>query len=267
MTPYIQHFITAGILGACLGSFLNVAAHRSLQGRSWWGKERSVCESCGHVLSALELIPIISWLMLGGRCRVCRARISVRYILVEVVCAVLAVMILWRWGFSWASLLVSAGTCGLVVNSLTDFEAGEVFDVFAITPGVVALVIRIAGGKWALLDGLAGALAGWGVFAAIILLSRGGMGWGDAVFMCGMGAVLGWRFTLLAFYLGIMTGGVWAIILLLIGRVKWGRHDSLPLVPFLAVGCFAAMIWGTEILAWLTERMHYSFMTSWPFTL
>ena len=207
--------------------------------------------------------------MLRGRCRVCKAKISVRYILVEIVCAVLAVMILTRWGMSWATLLVSIGTCGLVVNSLTDIESGEVLDVFSITPGVMALVIRIAGGKWAVLDGVAGALIGWGIFAAIIFLSRGGMGWGDAVFMCGMGAVLGWRLTLLAFYLGIMTGGVWAIALLIIGRVKWGRHDSLPLVPFLAVGCFAAMIWGVEIFAWLTERMRYYdvFIISWPFTL
>ena len=157
MSADIQQLIIAGILGACLGSFLNVAAHRSLQGRSWWGNERSVCESCGHVLSALELIPVISWLMLRGRCRVCKAKISVRYILVEIVCAVLAVMILTRWGMSWATLLVSIGTCGLVVNSLTDIESGEVLDVFSITPGVMALVIRIAGGKWAVLDGVAGA--------------------------------------------------------------------------------------------------------------
>ena len=269
MSPDIQQLITAGILGACLGSFLNVAAHRSLQGRPWWGNERSVCESCGHILGVFELIPIISWLMLRGRCKVCKAKISVRYILVEIVCAVLAVIILARWGLSWAALLVGAGTCGLVVNSLTDIESGEVLDVFTITPGVIALVIRIAGGKWAVLDGLSGAFTGWGIFALIILLSRGGMGWGDAVFMCGMGAVLGWRFTLLAFYMGIMTGGVWAIALLIIGRVKWGRHDSLPLVPFLSVGCFAAMIWGVEIFAWLTQRMKYSgvFITSWPFML
>ena len=206
--------------------------------------------------------------MLRGRCRVCGAKISVRYILVEMVCAALAVMILARWGFSWTSLLVAAGTCGLVVNSLTDMESGEVLDVFAIVPGVLALAIRIAGGKWAVLDGLAGAFAGWSIFAAIIFLSRGGMGWGDAVFMGGMGAVLGWRFTLLAFYLGIMVGGAWAIMLLLIGRVKWGRHDSLPLVPFLAAGCFMTMIYGPEIFVWLTERMRYEvFITSWPFTL
>ncbi|MBQ9432825.1 MAG: prepilin peptidase [Synergistaceae bacterium] len=263
----IQHLITAGILGACMGSFLNVAAHRSLQGRSWWGNERSVCESCGHVLGVLELIPVVSWLMLRGKCKNCGAKISVRYILVEIVCAILAVMILVRWGMSWASAIAAAGTCGLVVNSLTDIEAGEVLDVFAIFPGVLGLLIRVAGGKWAVLDGIAGALTGLGIFAAIILLSRGGMGWGDATFMCGMGAVLGFKFTLLAFYCGIMAGGFWAIVLLMIGRVKWGRHDAIPLVPFLAVGCFVVLIWGVEIFGYLSHRMNYAeiFMVSWPF--
>ena len=221
------------------------------------------------MLGVLELIPVISWLMLRGKCKNCGARISMRYILVEIVCASLAVMILMKWHLSWAALLVSAGTCGLVVNSLTDMEAGEVLDVFALAPGVLGLLIRLAGGKWAVLDGVAGAAAGWGIFAAIIFLSRGGMGWGDAVFMAGMGAVLGLRFTLLAFYLGIMTGGFWAIALLILGRVKWGRHDSLPLVPFLAVGCFAAMMAGPEIFGWLRLRLQYQnvFVVSWPFSL
>ncbi|MBQ7154567.1 MAG: prepilin peptidase [Synergistaceae bacterium] len=263
----MQQLITAGIFGACMGSFLNVAAHRSLHGRKWWGNERSVCESCGHVLGALELIPVISWLAQRGRCRHCGAKISVRYILVEIVCAALAVTILARWGLSWACAIVSAGTCGLVVNSLTDIESSEVLDVFALIPGVLGLLVRIAGGKWAVLDGLGGALAGWGIFAAIIFLSRGGMGWGDATFMGGMGAVLGWRFTLLAFYTGIMAGGFWAIILLLIGRVKWGRGDAIPLVPFLAVGCFIVMIFGPEIFAWLSMRLKFGgvFVVSWPF--
>ena len=263
----VQSVIVAALLGACLGSFLNVAAHRSIQGRSWWGNERSMCESCGHVLSAWELIPVLSWVILRGKCSKCGARISVRYVLVEIVCALLAVSVLARWGMSWACALVSVGTCGLVVNTLTDIESGEVFDLFAAVPGVVCLIMRVAGGKWAVLDGVLGALAGWGVFAVIILLSRGGMGWGDAVFMGGIGAVLGLRFTLLAFYLGIMAGGLWAVILLVIGRVKWGRGDTLPLVPFLSAGCFLTMIFGPEIFAYLNTRLAYPeiFLTTWPF--
>ncbi len=262
-----EFLITAGIFGACMGSFLNVVAHRSIQNKPWWGNERSICEACGHVLGFFELIPVISWLILRGRCKNCGAKISVRYILVELICAAMAVMIVRRWGLSWACLVVSVGACSIIINSLTDIEAGDVFDMFAITPGVIALIIRLAGGKSAFLDGLTGALIGCGIFALIIVISRGGMGWGDATFMCGMGAVLGFKFTCLAFYIGIMAGGLWVIALMLIGKIKLGKGQAIPLVPFLAIGCFITMIYGPEIFAYLDQRLTYTeiFKTSWPF--
>ena len=207
--------------------------------------------------------------MLRGKCKNCGAKISVRYILVELICAAMAMMIFSRWGISWACLVISVGACSIIVNSLTDIEAGDVFDVLAFSPGVIALLIRIAGGKTAFIDGLEGALIGWGIFAFIIIISRGGMGWGDATFMGGMGAVLGFKFTCLAFYLGIMVGGLWVIALMLIGKIKWGKGQSVPLVPFLAVGCFITMIYGPEIFAYLDNRLVYTeiFTLSWPFTL
>lgn len=263
-----KYLIIAGILGACLGSFLNVIAHRSVQGRSWWGSERSVCESCGHVLGFFELIPIFSWLILGGKCKNCGAKISVRYILIEIICALISILIFNKYKFSWACLLTGAGACGLVINSLTDFESGDVFDIFAVVPGVLGLLIRTAGGTDAVIDGLEGAFIGWGIFALIIFLSRGGMGWGDASFMGGMGAVLGLKFILASLYIGIMLGGAFVIILLLIGKVKWGRHDSIPLVPFLSAGCLIVMLYGSEIFSMLEARFMYSlkiFSTSWPF--
>ena len=261
--------IMAGIFGACMGSFLNAVAQRSVRGRKWWGRERSVCESCGHVLGASELIPVISWLAQGGKCRKCGAKISVRYILVEILCAVLAVMITRRWGFSWASLIAASGTCGLVLNSLTDYETGDVFDVFALAPGVMCLLMRLAGGKLSVLDGLLGAFAGWGVFAVIIVLSRGGMGWGDAVFMAGMGAVMGLKLTLFAFYAGIMSGGLWVIAMMAVGRLHWGKGESVPLVPFLSIGCFMTMIYGPEIFSYLSTKILSPeiLSLSWPFTL
>ena len=265
----IQAIITAGIIGACLGSFLNVAAHRSIQGRSWYGRERSACESCGHVLEAFELIPVLSWLIQRGRCRHCGAKISMRYIVVEILCASLAMMIVHRWGLTWAALIAGVGTCGLVLNSLTDYESGDVFDAFALAPGIVCLILRFAGGFSGIADGLMGALAGWGIFAVIIFLSRGGMGWGDAVFMAGMGAVMGWKFTLFAFYAGIMTGGFWVILMMLIGRLHWGKGEAVPLVPFLAIGCFVTMMYGPEIFAYLSRRMlsPEMFSLSWPFSV
>ena len=264
---FIMNLIIAGIIGACLGSFLNVVAHRSVINQIWWGNERSICENCGHVLGFWELIPVFSWLFQLGRCKNCGAKISIRYLLVEIICASMAVMIFYKYKFSVACLLFSIGSCGLVLNSLTDFETGDVFDIFAIAPGVLALLIRIAGGWPAILDGLEGALIGWGVFALIIFLTRGGMGWGDASFMGGMGAVLGVKFIIASLYIGILVGGLFAIIMILIGRFKWGRHDTMPLVPFLSVGCFIVMIFGAEIFARLAVRFDFIseyFILSWP---
>lgn len=262
----------AAVLGACMGSFLNVVAHRSIEGRPWWGKERSSCEACGHVLTPCELIPILSWFLQRGRCRSCGASLSPRYLLVELIGAVGAAGAAWRWGPSWAGVLVLFAFFSLLLNALTDFESGDVFDAFAIAPGVAGMLLRCAGGREALLDGLAGVAVGWGVFAVIILvtvliLSREGMGWGDAFFMGGMGAVMGWKLTLLAFYLGIMVGGLGIVLLMLMGRVRWGRGDAVPLVPYLAVGCYLTLLWGPQILGFIGQRFPNpaAFLPSWPF--
>ena len=255
-----------------MGSFLNVVAHRSIEGRPWWGKERSSCEACGHVLTPCELIPILSWFLQRGRCRSCGASLSPRYLLVELIGAAGAAGAAWRWGPSWAGVLVLFAFFGLLLNALTDFESGDVFDAFAIAPGVAGMLLRCAGGREALLDGLAGVAVGWGVFAVIILvtvliLSREGMGWGDAFFMGGMGAVMGWKLTLLAFYLGIMVGGLGIVLLMLMGRVRWGRGDAVPLVPYLAVGCYLTLLWGPQILGFSGQRFPNpaAFLPSWPF--
>ena len=265
----MQNLILVSIIGACFGSFINVMAHRSVQNRKWWGNERSKCESCGHILGFFELIPVLSWIFLRGRCKNCGAKISVRYILVEILCASLSAIIFLKWNFSPASSLCYVGAFSLVLNSLTDFESGDVFDIFAITPGIVGLLIRISGGTSAIIDGLIGALIGFGIFAVIILISRGGMGWGDATFMAGAGAILGMKFVCLAFYIGIMSGGFFVILMMLIGKLHWGKGETIPLVPFLSVGIFLTMIFGVEIFAYLSKKFMYSeiFMTSWPFSL
>ncbi|MDR2179271.1 MAG: prepilin peptidase [Synergistaceae bacterium] len=265
MNPFtVLHIVVSALLGACLGSFFNVVAHRSVEERSWWGKERSVCESCGKELTVGELIPLVSWLAQRGRCRSCNAKISIRYFLVELIGASAAGLLAWRWGVSWAYALSMVGAFGFLVNALTDYEARDVFDLFALIMGVCGMVLRLFGGGSALLDGLLGAAAGWGVFAVIIVVSRGGMGWGDACLMGGAGAVLGWKMNLLAFYIGLIAGGVGVICLMLQGKIKWGRGDSIPLVPFLAAGGLVTLLWGPQILNHLSLRFQYFFQAGWP---
>ena len=139
----------------------------------------------------MELISILSWVAQRGRCRGCGARVSPRYLMVELIGALAAAGTAWRWGVSWAFLISLVGAFGLLLNALTDYEAGEVFDAFALSMGIGGILIRLVGGRDAILEGFLGAAVGWGIFALIILASHGGMGWGDACFMAGISAILG----------------------------------------------------------------------------
>ncbi|MDR3231548.1 MAG: prepilin peptidase [Synergistaceae bacterium] len=253
------------LLGASLGSFFNVVAHRSIAGKPWWGRERSVCESCGKELTSVELIPLVSWLIQKGRCRGCGARVSPRYFIVEVVGAAAAGLLAWRWSLTWAFSLSMVGAFGLLLNALTDYESGDVFDIYPLVMGICGLLMRLFGGRDAFIDGMIGAAVGWAIFAVIILASRGGMGWGDACLMGGVGAIFGWKLTLLAFYLGIIAGGFGIAWLMFRGKVKWGRRDSIPLVPYLAVGGILTLLRGPEFLLFIGNHFGRLFLPGWPF--
>jgi len=183
---------------------------------------------------------------------------------VELLGAAGAGLLAWRWGFSWAYLLSMVGCFGVLVNSLTDYESGDVYDMFPLVMGICGIAIRIFGGFGAFVDGLAGAAIGGGIFALIIIASRGGMGWGDASFMAGFGAVLGWKMTLLGFYCGIMAGGIGIVWLMLRGKVKWGRGDSVPLVPYLSVGGFFTLLFGPRMIQFIGTRFQHVLHPGWP---
>jgi leader peptidase (prepilin peptidase)/N-methyltransferase len=183
---------------------------------------------------------------------------------VELLGAAAAGLMAWRWGLSLAYLLSMAGCFGILINALTDYESGDIFDAFPLAMGIFGLAVRAFGGMDAFVDGLAGAAVGGSLFALIIFASRGGMGWGDATFMAGFGAVLGWKMTLLAFYSGIMAGGVGIAWLMIRGKVKWGRKDSVPLVPYLAAGGLFTLVYGPQVIQKIGSRFQLVFMPGWP---
>ena len=254
--PEIFIILIAAMLGACMGSFLNAAAYRSVRNLKWWGSARSQCDNCGRILTPLELIPVFSFIFIKifhkGRCKSCGAEISARYLITELLCAAGSALLAYKFNFNLKLLALSlTGFYGAFISSLTDYETGDVFDLFALITGILGLIIRLSFSLNFLYDGLLGAVTGWAVFAFIILITRGGMGWGDAVFMAGMGAVLGLKFILIAIYLGFMLGGLSAVILLLLKKVKFGRGDTLPLVPYLSAGCFLTLLFGEYILEFI----------------
>ena len=247
--------LLGALLGACLGSFLNVVASRSLAGEPWGGLSRSHCPHCGRELPWSELIPLISFALQRGRCRGCSRALSWRYPAVEMVGALLGGAVWGRWGLSpWALTLGTVAAFSLFLNALTDLEEGVIFDLFALSPGALGLILRVGGGKDALIDGLLGAALGFGIIAIVsgasrVLSGQEGMGWGDASLMAGLGGLLGWKMTGVAFYGGIMAGGAVIIPMMILGKVH--RKDAIPLGPFLALGGVASLLGGPSFLAWM----------------
>ena len=242
--------------GACIGSFLNAVAMRTVAEKKWWGSERSECDSCNTTLTRWDLIPVFSYLFLLGRCRYCGKKISPRHLYAELISGFGCVLLYFWWGISPALLMSVVALWFFLFNSLTDLESGYIYDAWAIALGVVGLLIRIGGGWHSVMDGLLGAALGFGVILLIIIVSRGGMGWGDATLMLGAAGALGWTFCAIGMYLGFMVGV--AIILPLLLTKKVSRKDAVPLGPFLAAGCMLAILFGGSLLA------HFGIDPSWP---
>lgn len=240
--------------GACVGSFINAAAMRTVLEKKWWGAERSVCDTCGEPLGAIDLVPIFSFILLRGKCRHCGARIPIRHFAAELVAGAITSCLFARWGLSMALAMSLIVLSFSLFNSMTDLENGFIYDVWALAPGAIGLVLRLTESLAAAGDGLLGALLGGGLITAIIILSRGGMGWGDAMLMAGLGGCLGWRYTAVTLYAGFMLGGI--VILPLIALKKVSRKDAIPLGPFLAAGGIAALFFGDAALSrigWLID--------------
>ncbi|MDR1885716.1 MAG: A24 family peptidase [Synergistaceae bacterium] len=238
--------ISALVGGACIGSFINAAAMRTVAERKWWGRERSACDSCGTLLRPADLLPVVSFVILRGRCRYCGASIRPRHLAAEVVCAALTAALAARWGVSAALAVSLAVSWFSLFNSLTDIENGYIYDMWALALGAAGLAMRLAGGWPAVREGILGALLGFGVIAVIILVSRGGMGWGDAVLMCGIGGAVGWKYCIFSLYAGFLAGGLVVLPLMLANKLK--RKDAIPLGPFLAVGSVITLFLGNELI-------------------
>ncbi|MDO5563549.1 MAG: A24 family peptidase [Synergistaceae bacterium] len=258
MSDTILYYFAVFCYGAVMGSFINAAAMRTVADKKWWGSERSVCDSCGRILGAWELIPIVSFLVLGGKCRSCGRAIAPRHFICELWCGLLAMGYLYFFSVAPALVFALAMMPFLLFHTLTDLESGYIYDSWAIAMAVIGMAIRIWGGVPALIDGAMGAALGFCFIYLIILVSRGGMGTGDAMLMLGIGAFFGWKMTIVALYEGFMLGGLVVVPLLLMKKVS--RKDAVPLGPFLAGGSALAIFTAPVIFAYI------GFELSWPWT-
>jgi leader peptidase (prepilin peptidase)/N-methyltransferase len=258
------------VAGAAVGSFLNVVIYRSLDDeptskKESWVTGRSRCDECGHQIAWYDNIPLFSYLILRGKCRNCKSRISLAHPVIELLTGVLFVW--WYWGGAFFFQLTKTPfqvlqplfwLCVgmvLIMILLADFLYYIIPDTMVAILTILTVVYRVAlvsYGEMRFID-LAWAIGATVVFASFFALlwlgTRGkGMGLGDAKLMIPLGLLLGWPAILVGVFLAFLSGAATGVVLVILGKRKLGQ--IIPFGPFLILGSFVALIWGDQLVSW-----------------
>lgn len=241
--------IFGGFLGLMLGSFLNVCIHR-------WPKEESVvkprskCPGCGNMIAWYDNIPVVSWLLLGGKCRHCKTAISIQYPIIELTTALIWVFMAWRYGPTIVGIQAAVFFTILLGIALTDAREYIIPDEFSLGGLVIGILFSLAGGFPALSTALIGAAVGFGVLwlvgvAGTKMFKEEAMGGGDIKMMAMVGAFVGWQGVLLTIFLGALLGTIVFVPLSVVGKKK-----LVPFGVFLSLGAAATWLFGPWLIAW-----------------
>ena len=278
LVEYLQLYPSAlllfcTLLGLTVGSFLNVVAHRLpiMMQRDWdaqsreqlgidepaeplepltLSRPRSRCPHCGHRITALENIPVVSYLLLRGRCSECGQAISVRYPVVEAVTGLLSLVVAWHFGLGWQLAAALPLTWALIALSLIDFAHQLLPDAIVLPALWAGLLLSLWGVFTDAHSAIIGAAAGYGslwlVFQAFRLLTgKQGMGHGDFKLLALFGAWLGWQYLFQIVLLSSVVGAVVGLLLILLrGR---DRNIPIPFGPYLATAGWISLLWGEQI--------------------
>ena len=235
------------LLGLSVGSFSNVCIDR-LPARVSIVAGSSHCAQCLHPLGAADLVPVLSYLWLRGRCRYCGARIPFRLPVVELLSGGLFGLLYWRYDLSPEfGVALVYGTILLIIF-LIDLEQQLILNVVVLPSLALALAGSFFWPDIGPLRALLGGAIGTGVLSIPYILYREGMGLGDVKLGMLLGLMVGYPYIFLALLLAVISSGLVAIILLAL-KIK-GRKDPIPFAPFLTAGTFATLVWGPNILDW-----------------
>ncbi len=242
----------AFIVGTLVGSFLNVCIGRIPAGESIV-RPRSHCPLCGALVRSRDNIPILAYFLLGRRCRDCGAPISWRYPAIEALTGLLYAWVVLAMGPTAETLVALGFVSALVVITFIDIDHQIIPDVISLPGIVVGLGCSLAGFGPRLLDSFIGVLLGGGMLWAVAagyerLRGQEGMGGGDIKLLAMVGAFLGWRNVLVTLLVGSLSGAVIGIVVL----QRRGDDATLPIPfgPFLAIGAFVALLYGTPLSEW-----------------
>ena len=267
--------------GLCIGSFLNVVIHRlpkmlerewraecaSLAGQELPAQEpynlvlpRSACPSCGHRITALENVPLVSWAFLRGQCAGCKAKISAKYPLVELLAGIGAAYSAWAFGPTLAALGAACFVWFTLALAFIDQETGLLPDDLTLPLLWVGLIVNLRGSFVPLPEAVTGAVAGylslWLVFWGYKLATgKDGMGYGDFKMNAAVGAFLGWKMLPLVILLSSFVGLAFGALQMFAARGKWDAGFRFHFGPYIAIAALVALFWGEPILRWYADRL------------
>jgi len=260
------------ILGLLVGSFLNVVIYRlpEMMKRSWLQQcaelrgetaealpafnlftPRSTCPHCGHKISAWENIPIISYLVLRGRCSRCHARISPRYPIIEALTALMSGFVAWHYGYGFVAFAALIFVWSLIALAVIDLNTQLLPDDITLPLLWIGLLVNINQGftdiQAAVIGAIAGYLSLWSIYWCFKLITgKEGMGYGDFKLLAAIGAWLGWSMLPVVILLSSLVGALVGIGLIL--AAKLNRNIPIPFGPYLVGGALIALFWGEELV-------------------
>lgn len=277
-------YLSVALLSLMVGSFLNVVVYRlpKMLEREWYtqcrefladevkdipekklpemtlSKPNSTCPHCGHAIKFYENIPVVSWLVLCGKCSQCKNKISKRYPIVETVTALLSLVVAHHYGVSSATLFVLLLTWGLIALTLIDLDHMLLPDQIVLPLLWVGLLINMNNGFVPLEDALIGAVAGYmSLFTVFwlfkLLTGKEGMGHGDFKLYALFGAWAGWQLLPLLILMASVVGAIVGIGLMAFKGHQ--RGQAIPFGPYLAVAGWITLLWGEGIWAWYLSTL------------
>ena len=245
-TLYLSIFLT----GLILGSFYNVVGLR-IPAKESIVAPRSACPACGHALAPIELIPVVSYLLQGGKCRKCKTGISPIYPMMELTTAILFLVAPMLLGWTAELFVAWALISLLVIIFISDITYMLIPNKILLFFTVVFLFLRIYIPLDPWWDGLAGALVGFGIPLFIAIVSKGGMGGGDIKLFGLLGFVMGIKGVFLAFLFSTFFGALFGVGGLVLGLLK--RRKPIPFGPFIVIGTLVAYFFGESLFKWYIQ--------------
>lgn len=248
-------YILIFLFGASVFSFVNVLVYR-VPKQLPFGNERSFCPSCGKMLKGYDMVPVISYLFLGGKCRYCKSRISLRYPLIELLGGLLALLTFYNFGNDGMYTVKVFGQIGIVFSILALLTAVTFVDIDTMEiPNGFVIAILICGILSMLffpeLSVLSRAIGIFSISVPLTLITfaiPGAFGGGDIKLMAALGIFLGWKLSIVAFFLAVLSGGGYGIYLL--AARKKGRKEHFAFGPFLCIGTAVSIFYGYQLIDW-----------------